>query len=284
MLYLIGFVIASVLFNQALRYGQERHADILSVAAVNYALAAALTLGLALTRDVPWSTATTLPVLLAGAVNGVLFFAHIPFMVGSYRRVGVGITTAWTRTAIVIPAIVAWYAWSEVMGSARWAALALVPAAMFLMQRVEPDRPPMTIRFDGVLLACFVIGGLVLTTHKYADIHFSVDELEVYKVALFGAAAIASAAYTLSQQRRFTASEFRIGAFVGLCNAFGVLCVMLGLAVVPAVVFYPTSASFGIILNVLVAHWVWKERLCKRQVAGIGLAIAIVLLTNAPAD
>jgi drug/metabolite transporter (DMT)-like permease len=201
-------------------------------------------------------------------------------VLAAYRVVGVGITAALTRAGIVIPSVIAWFAWSETMTPYRWIALGLVPVAMVMMRRHETTQPHLTLRGDMVLLATFAMAGVILTIHKYADVHFDTEQREAYKTVLFLVAALSSLSYAIAKRVQFTRHDVVLGTVIGVTNAMILLLVLVCLARMPAVVFYPTSASLDICLNVIVSRFAWNETLLKRQLAGVALAIGVVLLTN----
>jgi drug/metabolite transporter (DMT)-like permease len=280
MIFLLIFVCGNVLFNQCLRYGQKHGANILAAVSVNYAIAALVSTGIYLGRGLQFSQLLDPHVLAIAGVNGVFYFIHILIVLAAYRVVGVGITAALTRAGVILPSVVAWFAWSEAMTPYRWIALGLVPVAMVLMRRHETTQAHFTLKGDMVLLASFAMAGVILTIHKYAEVHFDLDQREAYKTLLFLVASLSSLGYAAVKRVRYSRHDIALGVVIGLTNATMLFVVLVCLARMPAVVFYPTSASLDICLNVIVSRFAWNEKLLKRQLAGVALAIGVVLLTN----
>jgi drug/metabolite transporter (DMT)-like permease len=282
MIFLLLTVVAGVAFNQCLRYGQKHGANILAAVVVNYIVAAVASLGIFVARGFPSSSLLDAHVIAIAVVNGILYFVHILVLLASYRLVGVGISAALARAGTVVPALTAWLAWGETMTPWRWIALALVPVSMLLMRRHESSKPSVTLRGDVVLFACFAMAGAILALHKYAEVHFTVEQREVYKTLLFTVAALSSVGYALARRVSYAKGDIALGVVIGLVNASMLLLVLVCLARFPAVVFYPTLASLEICVNVFASWLLWKEHLLRRQMLGLLLAIGIVLLTNAP--
>lgn len=280
MIYLLLCVLSSVVFMQILRCGQGKGVNTLAAVAVNYVIAFLFSAGFMLLRGEATSRELAFHAAAVGVVNGVLFFAHVPFVLGSFSIAGVGVTTALTRAGIVIPALVAWYAWGEAMTVARWLALGLVPPAMLLLRPSNGNGHKLTARADATLVMCLLVAGVILTIHKYAEVHFDSGGNEVYKVALFGAAALSSVGYVLVRRIPCARRDVGVGVALGAANAATLLFVMFGLAVVPATVFYPTTGCLTLCLNVIAAYWLWREALVKRQAWGIAVAVAILVLAN----
>lgn len=278
--YLLLCAACSVTFVQLLRFGQRRGADTLAIITVNYGIAAIVSALLLCRRPIDWGEAIDGKVFLLAGINGVFYLVHLLLILMAYRHVGVGITTAMGRAGIIIPAVVAWLLWDEPMTPLRWVALALVPVAMLLMRRPEPGKPSLSLRGDLVLGACFLGSGIILSIHKVAEAELSPDQREVYKTGLFVFAFLASLGYALATRVRFGRTEIVLGALIGAGNALALLFILLGLAVMPATVFFPTSSSIEICLNVAVSRLLWQERFLRRQLVGLALAVGIVLLTN----
>jgi multidrug transporter EmrE-like cation transporter len=55
---------------------------------------------------------------------------------------------------------------------------------------------------------------------------------------------------------------------------------MHALNVLPATLIYPTLGTTGVALNVILARQLWRERLLRRQVLGVVVAVLVVLLMN----
>lgn len=281
MIHLLLCAVCGVAFGQLLRFGQRIGTDLLGVIVINYGIASLVSGLVFLYHGLGPRQLFDGPVAGVALLNGTLYFVHLLLVLRAYQLVGVGIAAALVRAGIVVPALVAWFAWSEPMNGYRWLALCLVPVSMVLMRRPEPGRPRFSLRGDLVLLACFAMSGIILSIHKATEVHFTPDQREGYKTLLFSTATVASAIYAFAKRVRFRRREVALGAIVGVCNATVLLLILLGLAVLHATVFFPTLASIEICLNVIVARMLWQERLLNRQIIGLLLAIVIVLLTNA---
>jgi len=216
--YIFLFVLTSTLFIQALRFGQRNGANIFSAVAVNYIIAAVVSivywqLNRTVASDgIPWSAMVT------GIIAGVVIFSHVPFILGSYRLAGVGITSTVVRAGVIIPVLIAWYAWNEPMTTLRWIALAMVPLAMFLLRKPDRTSRHLTLKSDVLLIGSLLVGAALFTLHKFAQFHFDKAGQEIYKVCLFSTASVISVVYVLLKRITFTARDIRIGAVIGLAN------------------------------------------------------------------
>lgn len=291
MQYLILNIVSWLVFTQTLRYAQHRRATDYVVGAVNYVLAAAVSLGalaaLASLRSLP----PLFPAGAFGAACGASYFGQFLLILVGYRLAGVGITTAVASMGIVVPILLSWCFWSEPMTPWRWAAVALLPATMFLVRPPRRHAGHLTWKADLVLLAVFLNNGLMSTLHKAVSIYASAGSATetflffqpqqlVYEAFLFPVAAVCSVGYALYRRGRCGRVELALGSIIGVSNVLGTMFAVVGLSVLAAAVFFPTFTCALIVLSVVVSWILWGERVTPRQVVGLALAICIVVLVN----
>jgi drug/metabolite transporter (DMT)-like permease len=293
MVYLFAFVACSLCFNQFLRLGQHCSARAMALAGVNYALAAAASAGLAWWNGA-WPAERTGLLLALGAVNGALFFAHLLVILAGFRRAGVGVTSAFVGSGVVVPGLAAHLAWGEAIGPSQWAALAMVPLAVVLLRPApaangaagNTARPGLA--GDVALLLCLLIAGTIGTIHKAQEVltrssaaaaGTPADRL-FYQAVTFATACALSCGYLAVRRVRPSGAELAVGAAVGMSNVGGLALILLALAAMPASVFYPSAGCLGVAGNALLGRVLWGERLLPRQLAGLAAALAVVVLAS----
>ena len=281
MIYLFLTVFSMVAFMQTLRYGQQA-LHVYAIVAVNYVVAtiAVFTVsGLQMTTmgmTIPWHP------MAIGAATGVLYISHIPITLGCFRRAGVGVTVAVGGCSLIVPALAGWAVWEESMTVYRWLALALVPPAMWIMRPGNGLRSRLTLTTDVLLIANFAASGLVYSLQKYADVYFVAENREIFKVTLFGTAALSSLLFAIYRRTPFHRRDIGAGILLGLLNAATLIFTLLALQVMAAVVFFPTSMCLVIGINAVTARFLWQERLKHRQYAGLICALIVIALINLP--
>ena len=278
--YILLCVICTTIFVQFLRIAQKKGSHVMSAVAVNYITSAIATVIIWQVNISGADKSFAWPALILGVITGGIFCSHLPFVLGAYRMAGVGITSTVIRAGVVIPALIAWMVWDEDMTIMRWAALALVPLAMILLRKPDKTSRHLTLKSDFFLLGSLVIGSAIYTMHKYVNITFNPGQQEIYKTALFTTTAILSIGYILMRKISISGRDITIGIAMGLGNTGAMLFIMLGLKTTDAVVFFPTLGCLGICSNIFISRLCWKEKLLPLQIAGILLAISIVILTN----
>lgn len=282
MTYLAAFILTNVTFLQLLRFGQQRGASLSIIVAVNYTVAFGMTAAWGLPGlDIGADHTTTLVAM--GLITGLLYFLHLLVTLRSFRLVGVGITTTLCMTANLTPAFVAWAVWGEAISTLQWGALAILPAAVFLMRPVSlpvAGRTFASLQVDLVLLLAFSMAGVISTMHKAADVYGRDSEQPVYAVSLFAVAAMSSVAYAAYRCRRARRFDVGLGVVIGTINTANLFLLLLALSQLATAIVFPVSSCVLIILNLVASRILWGEALRHRQLIGVGLAIVVVCLCN----
>jgi drug/metabolite transporter (DMT)-like permease len=292
--FLFLYVLCALHFSQLLRLGQKRSCRTMAVVGVNYVLAAALSAGVALWLGAFGAQGRRVLTAL-GSVNGVLFVLHALIMMAAFRIVGTGITWAFVGSGIVIPVLFSRFAWNEPMSGWQWLALGLVPFAVGLLRppaRREAGARRAGLKGDLILALCFLMAGAIGTIHKAQQVYaeglpapegppplFSRERL-FYQAVLFGTTLLVSGGYLLARRMRPTWKELKIGTGVGLANTGGLFFALLALSVVEGTVFFPTTGCSVIVGNTVVGRLLWRERMVSRQLVGLALAMAVVVLAH----
>ena len=289
--FLVLNILCWLVFTQTLRYSQHRGARDYVVGAVNYVLAAVISLlalaALGWLRGLP----PLYPAGALGAACGASYFGQFLLILLAYRLAGVGITTAVASMGLVVPIFLAWCFWGESMTPWRWGALALLPAAMLLVRPVRRHVGHLSWKADLVLLLAFFNAGLMGTLHKAVGIYapaeaggrtflFFHPQQLAYEAWLFLVAGACSVAYALGRRGRWGGVELALGSIVGVSNVLGTMFSVVGLSILAAAVFFPTLTCALVVLSVVVSRLLWCERVTPRQIVGLALAICIVAMVN----
>ena len=274
------YIFSSVIFMQMLRYGERHGGNVLGLAAVNYVIATFSVTILAMLHVRGIGLDMSGLAIAGGFVSGLVYFLSLIAQLGAFKTAGVGIVSAANRSAVVVPAVVAWACWGEAMTAYRWMALAMIPPAMYLMRPAGSGRQPITFKAEAMLIGCFLFAGVSGTLFKAAEVYLDAAQQETYKIVLFATAAVWTGLTASIRRTPLTRHDVVAGALLGVCNTLTLISVLLALAVIPAVILYPTTGCLMIFLNVILGRWLWKETFSKRQVVGLLLALVIVALAT----
>ncbi len=274
MLALLLYILCAVAFLQLFRLGQQRQARIYWVGVINYAAATVFSLGRWWGTGAHWDPQAA----LIGAGNGTLYWLHLLVVLACFGHAGVGITGAVANSANVLPVLAAWWLWNEPMTPARWAAVALVPVAMFLLRPPRAKDAPWTPRADVLLTLNFLLAGTITTIHKSADMLVSAEVRPTYNVALFTCAMLAGVLTVSLRPSRPRPLELKLGVVIGTVNGTVLMCLLWALSQLPTAVVYLAGSVAVLLLNLGVGWRLWGERVTQRQLVGVVAALGIVLL------
>lgn len=274
--YLLLHVFCFLGFNQVIGYGQKRNLQMLPMVVANYAVAAfvAVLLLFSGTRTFSWTSAAM------GAANGLLYVVHLLILIAAFRAAGIGISAAVTNSCVVVPVLVSFLFWLEPMTSHQWIAVAMLPVAMLFMRPGQQGKTSLSFRADGLLAASFLAGGLIASIHKAQQVYCVPESRPLYRAGLFAVAAISSLVYLCAQKISFGRQEIYLGAILGAFNIGSLFFLLIALRHVPTVVLFPVAGCLAIVLNITLAKWLWKERLVFRQIIGIAISVAVIILVN----
>ena len=279
--YFVFYIVCNLAFIQCMRFAQIRGAAVPAVAAVNFVVAALVSIGLVFSTLAPSSVWHPLALSL-GIVNGLLYASHLLATLAAFRFIGIGVTMALTHTACVFPVIVAHLVWpeEESMSMCRWIAIGLVPLAVYCLRPLELGREKLTWKIELLLLFLFFGVGVIFTVHKIAAAVVAPEMTRVYQMSVFSVAAIVMCTVVAIRRPCLQGLEIRFGVCAGLLNALMCRATVISLSLLGAVFFYLCGPAILIVGNVVFGKMLWRETMSIRQYVGVALAIAIVLLTG----
>jgi len=279
-IYLCCYIASSIAFHQLFRYGQQKKTDVLSIAAVNYTVAAVLTLAWYL---IAGHGEIDRRLVVYGLCNGTVYYVSLPVLLRAYQLAGVGVTVAVLCISNLSPVIIAFLLWDEPVTDMQWIALVLVPVAIFLVRPRDGGRGGSIkggVKADILLVLLFVMGSVMMTTHKAASNIIENDSELLYNACVFAAAMVASVGYALYARLRVTKFDCGLGLGIGVANTLNIVFLLLSLGVMSTAIVFTTAGTAVISLNLAVSWLLWKEDIGRRQALGIVLAIFVVVLTN----
>jgi drug/metabolite transporter (DMT)-like permease len=273
-IYLCFYIASSIAFHQLFRFGQQKKTDVLSTAAVNYSVAAVLTLAWYL---IAGHGEVDRRLIVYGLCNGTVYYVSLPVLLRAYQLAGVGVTVAVLFTSNLSPVIFAFLVWDEPVTNMQWIALVLVPVAIFLV-RPRDGGTGSSIKVG--VKADVIMGSVMMTTHKAASRIVENDSELLYNACVFAAAMAISVGYAIYARLRVTKFDCGLGLGIGVANTLNIVFLLLSLSVMSTAIVFTTAGTAVISLNLAVSWLLWKEAIDRRQALGIVMAIFVVVLTN----
>ncbi len=285
----------AVLFNVA----ERRDLDRTALLTVNYAAAAVLA---AVLQGVAPAEAVTPGLVGLGVFQGILFIVGFWLFSLAIRTAGMGLAAGVMRLSVVVPFLASWLVWNEPTPSVlQVVGLACAGAAFFLVARPAAEAPgklgppesgapppdPSGSRGAAALLVLlFLSGGLVDVNMKvFRESFAGVVPISTFLLFVFGVAFLVGAAaivWTGARTGRWPRGEVVLwGLVLGLVNYGSAEFLLRALDTLDGTVAFPAN-SVAIVFGAAVIGWlVWRERLSRANLAGLGLAaVALVLLAG----
>jgi drug/metabolite transporter (DMT)-like permease len=274
---LVGAVSFSLL-QITIRLSQRRGRNLLAVIAINYLVASLACSIIALLSG----TMVVSPFTLGfGILIGILYFAGLILMTISFGHKGVALTSSIIQLAILIPTIMSILIWSENTSVEQTMGIILALLSLPLLSIKESEFNE--IRRDMLLttVALFFINGFAMSSGKILlELGYSDQQIAFYSI-LFASAFIISALFVLKRRTTPSSADFVYGSIAGACNAMASLGLVTALTTVSGSLVFPLYSSIGLLLTVVLSITVFREKMNKFNVIGIGIClIAVILITS----
>ena len=288
-IYLTLYVVFSSIFTLCIKWVHVRgKGDIITAGAINYIVAALII--------TPWfildgQQTGDVPAMVAGGSMGLMYFINFFFVIWCVRVVGASSTTVVGVLSMLIPIIYAAVVWSSTPHWVQAIGIAMAFVSLMLIG-IKPDRQKLAVKTDGIekskeatfsWKAPLILGGFFLLCglSRIAQESFKYESVESQKptflLAAFVAAGIPSIILLFWRRRKIVPMEVIVGIAMGIANASQTWFTLKTLALIPGFIFFPVSSAGGIIFTMFVAVLWMDEKISRRAL--IGIAIAVVALT-----
>jgi drug/metabolite transporter (DMT)-like permease len=273
--------LCSVLLALIARWGETVGQDRIAVMAWNYAIASAITVGMA------WGPGLVQPTQftwLVGSIAGLSYAAALLFWMIAIPRVGLGISTTSMRLAIVWPALVAILFFGESPTLLQWLGIALALGSVGLLLLSGGG---LSVRMSagtvGWLVVLWASAGLNAALLKVFTAGSAPAERPVFLALIFVIAGVVCWGIVAGRRLRQPAhtldrGDLLRGLLFGAINVASNVSLLRALEELPAVVVFPMRDA-GIIAAVSLTGVLFlRERPSRWGYAAIVAAVAAVVL------
>lgn len=239
-------------------------------------------------REFDFAGLPSQPWIALAALQGIILAVNFYLLAYTAQRAGVAVAALASRLSVAIPAILAFFIYSDTLGAMKIVGLAMALSALYLC--TAPDRRsqgalPSWIKLLPILV--FVTFGCYFTIIKYAQANY-LDEgsYHAYVMAGFLCAFATSLAIGFGRKllapSRFALKHFWAGLFLGAINYAAVyaLIKMLALEGWQSSQLYPIYSVGVVAVSTLLAMMLFRERLSKMRTVGLFVGLAAVALLN----
>ena len=277
MIYLVLAIVSSALISIVMRVSSQKVKNNIGMLSVNYLTC--LVMGGAFTGFTNlFPESPNLPLTLGlGSINGFLYLLSFVLFQLSVKKNGVVLSSVFMKLGLLVPLVLSIVFFAEVPTWMQIAGFIIAVAAIILINLQKSSE---NSRMGLGLVALLIAGGCADAMSKVYE-QFGASSLSSrFLFYTFVVAFVLCTCYMLIKKQRIGKNEALFGVLIGIPNFFSAKFLLVSLGSIPAVVAYPTFSVATILLVSLVGVAVFKEKLSKRQYAGIAAILVSLVLLN----
>ncbi len=278
MIFLLLSITCSIIIAHLFKYAEEQAIPMFGLFAVNYLVGSFVAF---------WGCSPgfrqqlSSPLLILGALVGVLFVCSYVLMVLSMKKLGVTIPVSLMRLSAVLPTFGSMVFFAEIPEPLQVLGITLAFLSLPLASQDKlllKSIPEIFHNGFGWGLMLFVVFGITNFAFKMQRELISLSNPYHFLVIIFPAAFLVSGIMVLRQKIVFTKIIVGLGIILGIINLFSSYFFMEALQSFSGIVVYPIN-GIGIILgSALTSIFLWKERLTGTNYIFIALASVALLM------
>lgn len=277
MLYFLLAVLSSVLISVIMRLSETRIRNNVSMLACNYATCTAMAVFMTggwnlLPREEGLGFA-----LVLGAVSGVLYLAGFLLLQWNIHQNGVALSATFMKLGVAVPILMAIVVFGEMPGALQVLGIALAVSAILIIQSEKGHGKAAS---GAGLILLLLAGGLADSTSKIFETWGRAALKNHYLFYTFAMALVLCVCICIARRQSLLPADTLFGVAVGIPNYFSARFLLLSLEQIPAVIAYPAFSVSTIVAVTLISAAFFKERLSRRQMAGMGVILASLVLLN----
>jgi drug/metabolite transporter (DMT)-like permease len=281
MIWLILALLTSTLIMVCFKLFPKYGIDSLQAIATNYLVAfIAGCVTVIPSGKVPFIAESWFPVSIA---SGVLLILVFFVFASSTSKVGIAITSVCSKMSVLIPVTLGFLIFGESAGILKIIGIIIsLPAFYFIFKRNEHFHLKSALLILPILL--FLGNGTNDSLLKTAQFYFlrSDNDLVNYLTSAFGIAfcigVLLVTFISIRNKKRIEIKNIFAGILLGLLNWYSTLFFLKGLTIVDVTVFVPVFNAGIVCLGALTGLILFREKMGRWNVFGLGLALVAILL------
>lgn len=227
--------------------------------------------------------------LIMSLIGGFLFVAGLVMIQTSVGRNGATLTAAFSKLGLIVPLLISFLFFQEVPSLLNLAGVGLAAAAILLITFGAKEAGGVPAAGGeraslAILLLTLLANGCAESMAKIFSRLGDQREDTRYFFFLFLTAALLTfllaAAEKKKNGRRLRGRELAAGILAGIPNYFCSYFLLKALLDLPATLAYPAFSVGSILLVTAAGALFFREKLSRRQLAGLGLILGALILLN----
>ena len=222
-----------------------------------------------------------------GILAGVMYAASSVFLFLAIRMGSLAVTNLILAYNVIITSFYGIIFLGEPAGVLTYVGFAIMIFALFLLKHPESndteDKRNSLIWFICALLGMLTSAGYSIIT-KAAQVRFNDTNNNEFIIIAIGFSAVANFIIGLAMERRDAFRTLRTcgpyAAVAGVANGGTNLLVILINSLIAISIASPTRSLMTKILNFILGYFIFKEKYTKKQIIGLVLVCAAVVMIN----
>ena len=287
MFYLILAAMSSAALTLVLKLFRDPEANRFGILLGNY-----LTCALIAFLQMPEKSglfAVSSSTLIMSLIGGFLFVAGLVMIQTSVGRNGATLTAAFSKLGLIVPLLISFLFFQEVPSLLNLAGVGLAAAAILLITFGAKEAGGVPAAGGervslAILLLTLLANGCAESMAKIFSRLGDQREDTRYFFFLFLTAALLTFLLAAGEKRksgrRLRIRELAAGILAGIPNYFCSYFLLKALLDLPATLAYPAFSVGSILLVTAAGALFFREKLSRRQLAGLGLILGALILLN----
>ena len=278
MIFLLLAIFSSAMLSIIMRLSDRRVTDNIAMLSVNYLMCVLVAAAYAGFGNLLPASEGLPATVLMGCINGGLYLGSFALLQFNIRRNGVVLSSTFMKLGLLVSIIVSVVFFREMPTALQLTGFALAVAAIILINFKRESGN--SGGFKAGLFLLLLGGGLGDSMAKIFEELGNPALESQFLVYTFAAALILCTALMIAKKQRPGKWEIIYGLLIGVPNYFSAKFLLAALETVPAVIVYPVCSVATILVVTVTGVLVFRERLEKRQWAGMGLILIALALLN----
>ena len=276
MIYLVLAMACSMLVAVFMRVSEKYRSSDMGVLAANYVMCTALSVAFSGVTSLFPSVEGLGVTLGLGVFNGVLFLAGFVLLQWNISVNGVVLPATFMRLGVLVPTLMAIFAFGDRPGPLQIVGIILALAAIFVLQ----GRGGGSARSIVGLIVLMLTGGSCDAMSKVFE-HFGQDALkDQFLLYTFFIALVLCVVLCIIKKKPLGWQDVLFGFMIGIPNYLSTRFLLLSLSRVPAVVAYPSYSVGAIVFVTVVGIVFFKEKMDRRKLISLIMILAALAMLN----
>lgn len=279
--YIFLSSLCSLLIAHLLKYTRTTNLNVVHVLTINY-LAAVLFVVFIQFEHIALIAHLTLTGLLFAIGIGAFFIAIFFIYSASVDKNGVGVSVAAMRLSLTVPVLLSIFYYHERLDTITLIGIILVFIALMLLiptlsfSTVSLKQAGTALLIPGLFLLSGVTDAALKVYEE--ELGTQINELLFMGLVFFSAFLVGMMYIILKRSWRFTAQELAIGTALGIPNFYSSVFLLWSLPLIEGAVAFSTVNILNVTGGTLLGYFYWNDAITRKQVGGLVLAIASILL------